>query len=212
MLKKFHSLKSCLGTALLVLASCSALTAQAQYESFISKEGEEKANQKVSEMNWADKNDLARKEQAVEQLGQRHFGQSLRNNKSDLQLLQRIANEQLIRQNDVEKLQALGAVLGNVLRDELGLEWKVYEDARGRSRALCVSNTEHCLFPLTMLSRRLEVGLKVDVDRIYADALAAIDPYLPDTNAYDGKKPDPEDRPSWIDDRKTRPPMRIRIQ
>src|SRR5690606_41213161 len=134
MSKRFHSLKS-LGAVLLILASCAVFAGQALAadRTFITKEDEEKAKQKVSDLTWADKNDLARKEELVEQLGQRNFGQSLRHNKSDLELLQRIADERLIRQEDVERLQALGAVLGNTLGDELGLEWKVYEDARGRS-------------------------------------------------------------------------------
>lgn len=196
-----------------VVGLISAIQAEAaQDRTFISREDRDKAQQKVSELTWADRNDLARKQNIVESLGQRHFGQSLRHNLSDLELLQRLADRKVIKQQDLESLQALGAVLGNTLRDELGLEWKVYNDEVARSRALCVPDTEYCLFPLTMLSRRLEVGLPVDVRQIYDEAVAAIDPYLPDANAYDGRKPDPREKPSWIEDRKTRPPTRIRVQ
>lgn len=196
---------------LLGLASLLATTlASAQIS--ITAEDEQEAEQKVSELTWADRNDLEQKEKAVERLGQRHYGQSLRHDLSDLTLLQRIADDKLVRQSDVENLQALGAVLGNTLKKELGLEWKVYTDDKGRSRALCVPDTEYCLFPLTMLSRRLEVGVPVDVRQVYKQAVDAIQPYLPDQNAYDGVKPDPRAKPSWIDDRKTRPPVRIRVQ
>lgn len=187
-------------------------TSLATAEISITAEDDRKAEQKVSELTWADKNDLELKVQIVEGLGQRHYGRSLRHDLSDLALLQRIADDKLIKQRDVEKLQALGAVLGDSLKRELGLEWKVYADAKGRSRALCVPETEYCLFPLTMLSRRLEVGLPVNVRAVYNDAVEDIEPYLADNNAYDGTKPDPRDKPSWIDDRKTRPPVRIRVQ
>jgi hypothetical protein len=204
-------LKSRLYPLVLLLGTCLATTAHADIR--INAQDEEKAKQKVSELTWADENDLARKQEAVERLGQRHFGQSLRHNKSDLELLQRIADRKVIKQHDVENLQALGVVLGNTLKDELGLEWKVYNDGKGRSRAVCVPDTEYCLFPMTMLSRRLEVGVPVDVDKVYADAVAAIDPYVPDQNAYDGIKPDPRDRPGWLKDRKSSPPpIRIRVQ
>jgi hypothetical protein len=204
-------LKNRLSLLALVIGGCFATAASADIS--INAEDDQKAKQKVSELTWADENDLARKEQAVERLGQRHFGQSLRHNITDLELLQRIADRKLIKQNDVENLQALGVVLGNTLKNELGLEWKVYTDAKGRSRAVCVPDTEYCLFPMTMLSRRLEVGVPVDVDQVYADAVEAIDPYLPDQNAYDGIKPDPSDRPGWLKDRKTgEPHIRIRVQ
>ncbi|MGQ9424572.1 DUF3806 domain-containing protein [Gilvimarinus sp. F26214L] len=198
----------------LLLASCIAVAAHGQVDrTFINQEDEEKAKQKTSELTWADKNEMQRRVEAVELLGQRHYGQSLRNDVSDLRLLQRIANDKLIKQSDTERLQALGVVLGNTLERELGLEWKVYNDEVGRSRALCVPDTEHCLFPITMLSRRLEVGLGVNVQRIYNEAVETIDPYLPDHNAYDGVKADPRERPSWIDEAtKSKPPIRIRVQ
>lgn len=198
--------------SLLLALAVSFLAAGAAADFRINAEDEEKAKQKVTELTWADQNDLARKEQAVERIGQRHFGQSLRHDKSDLELLQRIANRKLIKENDVENLQALGVVLGNTLQQELGLEWKVYTDEKGRSRALCVPDTQYCLFPMTMLSRRLEVGLPVNVQTIYQDAVAVIDPYVPDQNAYDGIKPDPTERPGWLKDRESRPPTRIRIE
>jgi hypothetical protein len=199
---------------LLFALTCALLAASTFAEIRVNAADEEKAKQKVSELTWADENDLIRKAQAVENLGQRHFGQSLRHDKSDLVLLQRIANGQLIKQENKEMLQALGVVLGNTLQVELALlEWKVYTDAMGRSRALCVPDTEHCLFPMTMLSRRLEVGLPVNVQKIYATAMKTIDPYLPDDNTYDGVKPDPREKPTWLNDRpRSRPPVRIRLE
>lgn len=167
---------------------------------------------RLSNLTWADRNDFERWAGNVERLGQRHFGQSLRHDKTDLRLLQRIADDRLIKQDDRETLQGMGVILGNILQRELDLEWKVYEDAAGRSRALCVPGTADCLFPVTMLSRRLEVGLNVDVNKIYTDAVATIDPYLPKETPYAEPKPDPREKPSWIDDRPQRPPTRIRVQ
>lgn len=206
MLHKFRLLPLLFGSLLL------AGTASAQIN--ISAEDDEETQRKVRELTWADENELARKAQTVERLGQRHYGQSLRDDLSDLRLLQRIADDRLVEPGNVEDLQALGVVLGNVLAEELDLEWKVYADEKGRSRAVCVPDTEYCLFPLTMLSRRLEVNVPVDVNEVYGGAVAAIEPYLPDQNAYDGKKPDPAERPGWLKDheKRTRPPIRIRVQ
>lgn len=197
---------------LMLVLTGTLVAGNAAAEIRINAQDDEDANQKVSELSWADQNELSRKEGEVESIGQRHFGQSLRHDKSDLVVLQRIADDKLIEQDNVEMLQALGIVLGNTLARELDLEWQVYSDEMGRSRAICVPNTEHCLFPLTMLSRRLEVGLSVDVSKVYDEAVAAIEPFTPDRNAYDGVKPDTRDKPSWTREPKPKPPIRIRVQ
>lgn len=173
---------------------------------------QETVTHRLSNLTWADRNDFERWTAAVERLGQRHYGQSLRHDKSDLQLLQRIADDRLIKQEDRETLQGLGVVLGNVLQRELNLEWKVYEDAVGRNRALCVPGTSDCLFPVTMLSRRLEVGVSVDVHEIYNNAVGIIKPYLPPSHPYSERPEAPREKPSWIDDRPQRPPTRIRME
>jgi len=165
----------------------------------------EKPKQAVSPLTYADKNEFDRKKKTVDQLGRRYFGTGLRGDKSDLALLQKIADKKIIKQDNTEDLQALGVVLGNVLQKDLELDWMVYEDQYGRSRALCVPQSSNCLFPTTMLSRYLEVGEKVDVEQAYVKAVKLIDPYLPDTNAYDGIKPDPNPKPSWTGDRKKSP-------
>lgn len=187
------------------------LTCSANAQIRIDDGQNETVTHRTSNLTWADRAEFERWVDAVERIGQRHYGQSLRHDSSDLQLLQRIADDGRIKPDDREKLQGLGVVLGNVLQRELGLEWKAYEDTRGRSRALCVPNTSDCLFPVTMLSRRLEVGVPVDVNKIYSDAVAAIEPYLPGT-PYSEPKPDPREKPSWIDDRPQRPPIRIRVE
>lgn len=195
--------------ATLLLGLLLACSAQAQIR--IDDGTQETVTHRTSNLTWSDRAEFDRWVDAVERIGQRHYGQSLRHDKSDLQLLQRIADDRRIKQDDRETLQGLGVVLGNVLQRELNLEWKVYEDALGRSRALCVPATSDCLFPVTMLSRRLEVGVPVDVNAIYNDAVAAIEPYLPGT-PYSEPKPDLREKPSWIDDRPQRPPTRIRVE
>lgn len=134
----------------------------------------------VSDFAWMDRNHMAQQVESIEKITRAKFGTPIRGNKSDLDTLQRIIDRNLIDQDDQLKLQALGAVLGNVMESEVEeLEWKVYEDDLGRSRALCVEGTRQCLFPITMLSRRMEVGLKPNVERIYNDAMELVDPYLP---------------------------------
>jgi hypothetical protein len=158
--------KLCFGLGLLLLLASPATLAQ---------------EVTIEDLAWMDRNHMAQQVQRVDDLARTRVGSQIREDLSDLTTLQRIVDRELVDQDDRLTLQALGAVLGNVMAAEVDeLEWKVYEDNRGRSRALCVEGTEECLFPITMLSRRMEVGLKPDVRQVYKDALALIEPYLPE--------------------------------
>lgn len=134
---------------------------------------------KISELNWMDRSYLSKQKAAIDELGRSNFGTPVRGNITDLQLLQRIINKGLISHSDSQTLQALGAVMGDIFISEHELSWRVYEDDLGRSRAVCVEDSEYCLFPITMLSRRMEVGIIPDVKQIYSKAVDIIHPHLP---------------------------------
>lgn len=88
----------------------------------------------------------------------------------DLLLLQQLIDRKTLRPEQRRELQALGSVLGKILKKEFRLEWVVYVDELGRSRGLQIDNTRQVIFPLTMISRRLEADARVDVQRIYDKA------------------------------------------
>ncbi len=135
----------------------------------------------IEDLSWMDENYMQQQREKIEALVQTKLGSRLRGDRSDLETLQQIVDRGLIERDDTLRLQALGVVLGDVMKTEAPkLQWKIYEDSKGRSRALCVENTEECLFPVTMLSRRMEVGLNPDVSHVYDQALELIDPYLPE--------------------------------
>lgn len=133
----------------------------------------------VSELGTGDERYLASQVELIDELGRQKLGTPVRNNMGDIQLLQRISYRGLIERDDKQTLQAMGAVLGNLMVQKDGLSWKVYEDERGRSRAVCALDTDKCLFPITMLSRRIKAGLVVNVQDIYDNAMGLITPYLP---------------------------------
>jgi len=152
---------------LAILFSLGAVTSQAQEAS-------------ISELAWLDRNQMKQQEAKIDELARTRLGTQLRGDKSDLETLQKIIDRELIDRDDRLTLQALGVVLGNVMAREVKqLQWQVYEDDKGRSKALCLKEEKECLFPITMLSRRMEVGLKPNVEKVYRDALSLVEPYLP---------------------------------
>ncbi len=155
---------------------------------------------RLSPLSSTDKQFLDKQVAIIDSIGRQNFGSGVHGDMSDIALLQRIIDGRLIAGDNAVQTQAAGAVLGKVLEKELGLVWQAYEDELGRSRALCVKGTKHCLFPTTMISRRMEAGASTQVSNIYDKAVNLIDPYIPDTHGFDGVKPDPEERPVWIKD------------
>lgn len=93
-----------------------------------------------------------RVETLANRLGRRLSGDTER----DLDTLQAIIDRDLISHEDRLSLQALGVVFGDLLASELDMHWIVYRDRAGRSRALQYRNDATYIFPVTMISRRVE--------------------------------------------------------
>lgn len=142
----------------------------------------------IKELSWTDESFLNTQRKRIARLADEQIGSPIRGTKDDLSVLQRIIDRELIAQNDTSMQQALGVALGDVmLTAESTLSWRVYEDKRGHSRALCAISVNECLFPVTMLSRRMAVGLKPDVKKVYLDALNLMAESLP-ALPYGGKR------------------------
>lgn len=118
-----------------------------------------------------DRQFMQQQRDAIDRLARLHLGEQLRQSASDLAILQRLLDQQLVSRDDTLTLQAMGVVLGDRLAAEEGLEWVIYTDRKGRSRALQIPGSKEVLFPITMISRRYETGLDVDVQALYDQAV-----------------------------------------
>ena len=133
----------------------------------------------IEELRWVDNGYLERQRNLIDEIGRGEFGVRLRKNITDLRLLQRIMDEGLVNQTQKVQQQAMGVVLGDVYVNELGLEWRVYRDEEGKSRAVCLPKTSHCLFPITMISKRASLGAKPDIRALYEHGVSLIEEYIP---------------------------------
>lgn len=142
----------------------------------------EKSGPTTRELNWMNSNFLEKQRTRATELIGTQFGRKVSGTKSDIALLQRVVDEELIERDDTEKLQALGVILGDLfIKEHKLLQWRIYIDELGPTQAVCVGESTNCLFPITMLSRRIEVGLKPNVQRIYDGALQDMKQFLPHT-------------------------------
>ncbi|WP_019529523.1 DUF3806 domain-containing protein [Dasania marina] len=118
---------------------------------------------------------MAKQRDSIDELTRRHFGRQLTGKKdNDFALMQRLLDEKIIKPEQVVLLQAMGVILGNVLKEHEGLSWVIYIDRYGRSRALDVPGKRDVVFPITMISRRYETGGEVNIEQLYQKAVASV--------------------------------------
>ena len=91
-----------------------------------------------------------------------------------LRLLQTILDAGWVEPHDTVKLQCLGITLGDALVQELDMEWVAVEDEYGRDPAIRYPGTTVILFPLTMISKRIERGDAVDVGDLFSKAVQQV--------------------------------------
>lgn len=78
----------------------------------------------------------------------------------------------VFKREQANELQCLGVVLGDAFVQELGMEWIIVQDEHGRDPAVRMPNTKIIVYPLTMISKRVERGEEVDVFALF-NAVAA---------------------------------------
>jgi hypothetical protein len=92
-----------------------------------------------------------------------------------LRLLKIILKERWIEPHETWKLQSLGITFGDILLQKLNLLWVMVEDEHGRDPALIVPGTSIIVYPLTVISKRIERGESVDIQDLYEGLCALVD-------------------------------------
>lgn len=124
--------------------------------------------QKVTALSPKDAARLAAQRAVVERyLADEGSKQNYRTAAGKLGLLRALIERRTFKPSQTYELQSMGVVLGDAFVQELGLEWVIVQDSQGRDPALRVPRTSILLFPLTMISKRIEGGEQVDVFELF---------------------------------------------
>ena len=122
----------------------------------------------VQPLAAGDRLKLERQRGIVDVIARRHVGSAPRGGAlDDLRLLQSLVDDRVLSTDQLYELQALGVVLGDVMVEQLDLSWVIVDDQYGRTRALQYGSREDVFFPVTMISKRYEKNILVDVDELY---------------------------------------------
>ena len=134
---------------------------------------------RVSPLSDVDLRRLREQRNLVDELARRHVGTPLSAGHSieDLRVLQELLDQQILKPDQTYELQALGVALGDVLAEQYGLEWVVVDDDLGRSRALRYGEGEDLVFPITMISKRVEAKVRFRVLDLYEKSGQNVDEF-----------------------------------
>lgn len=80
-----------------------------------------------------------------------------------LGLLRALLDQNVFQSGQTYELQCMGIVFGDALVQHCGVEWRAVEDEFGRDPCVQVPGTTVVLYPLTMISKRIEDGENLDV-------------------------------------------------
>jgi len=129
----------------------------------------------ISELTYLDRGFMKQQRELINDLAATKLGRQFSGDKiRDLDLLQTLLDRSLVKPDQKRELQAMGLVLGDLLATDLGLDWVIYEDKVGRSRALRYADTDNYLFPMTMIARRVEADSHTPVVAIYDKAYQSV--------------------------------------
>lgn len=135
---------------------------------------------RIGELSYLDRQYMQQQRELLQDLSSRNLGRQLNGERdNDLEVLQLLLDRRLVRSNQTRELQAMGVVMGDLLAEDLGMNWVIYEDGLGRSRALRLGLSDNYLFPITMVSRRQEADNQSSVTDIYRKAYDIIAPLRP---------------------------------
>ena len=119
-------------------------------------------------------------------LAARYPGAALHASSADVALLQRLLDECRRKPDQTLELQCLGVAFGSVLAREAGLHWIMVLDEYGRDPALQYESTSLIVFPLTMISQRVDAGEPVDLRRLLRAVRALVQQHARESDPASG--------------------------
>ena len=134
------------------------------------------SNQKITALTGDDEKQLQDQRAVIEKfLPDDGSRQNYKKAAGKLGIIRAILDRKLIKPTQTYELQCLGIVLGDAFVQDLKMEWVMVEDEHGRDPAVRLPKTSIILFPLTMISKRIERGEKVDVFDLFNGVAAEVE-------------------------------------
>ena len=117
--------------------------------------------QTVTELLPDDEIRLAEQRQVIERYLAPESKPNYQTPAGKLGLLRALLDQGVFSPSQTYELQCMGIILGDTFVQEMQMEWVMVEDSYGRDPALRMPGTSIIIYPLTMISKRIEQGESV---------------------------------------------------
>jgi hypothetical protein len=135
--------------------------------SFSKQKAAQPAMPEFSELSHEDRTRLDQQRAIVAAAAKQRYGAStLLKTVADLSVLQRLIDDKVFSKSQTYELQSLGVAFGDVLASELQLRWVMVTDEYGTDPTLRFKGTTVQINALTMISKRIEKGEKVNLSEL----------------------------------------------
>jgi hypothetical protein len=132
--------------------------------------------QKITALTEADQQRLRSQRAVVEKyLGNEDSRQKYKTAAGKLGTIRAVLQAGLFKREQAYELQCLGVILGDAFVQDMGMEWIMVEEEHDRDPAVRMPKTTIILYPLTMISKRIERGEEVDVFELYNGVAAQVE-------------------------------------
>ena len=130
-------------------------------------QSKENISPKFRELSVEDATRLDKQREVVAVAAKERFGSlSFTKQRSDLVILQRLIDNHVFDRTQTYELQCLGVAFGDVLASEFLLKWVMVTDEYGTAPTLRYKATSIQINALTMISKRIEGGERVDLSEL----------------------------------------------
>ena len=143
---------------------------------FFSIFGCSKPKQTITSPSPSDLERLSQQRAVVERyLGDDKSKENYKSVPGKLGLLRALLAQNVFQPTQTYELQCMGIVLGDAFVQELHMEWVTVRDESGTDPAVRLPGTDIILFPLTMISKRVERREAVDVFDLFNGVAEQVD-------------------------------------
>ena len=139
------------------------------------------AGQVIEALQEADFEFVARSLLLAKRLIKETTGSEPDGTRADLQRIQKVldSSEEL----SAPELHALGLTLGRIFLSQFeGFDWWMVQDQYGRDPGLRYRETRLIIFPMTMLSKRVERGEPLDVESLFDNVVVQVRAAMPNAD------------------------------
>ncbi len=123
--------------------------------------------QVIGELTNIDESELTKRRNVIEKYLSPSSSDKYKSVAGKLGLLRALIEQKVFDSTNTYELQCMGIIFGDAFVQELDMHWIIVEDEMGRDPAIRLGNSSIIMYPMTMISKRIEREEEIDVFELF---------------------------------------------